>query len=200
MKEKRFCPISSSFPAILGFWGDFWRLWTKLSQTFSLRRYLLLYSKQPSWSHGFNAKIGLKNEPPWAEIFKKMFFNMAHQTKLPANNSFSQIYQLRLGHFSNRFLRWNRVFKTNVLSTMKGTNGVKKIMKILSMNVKNHLKKNKIAGKLDLIGQKGFSFRYQWPLIEWNQVKYFNLFPSVLSHFICVSISWTRPVILLVSH
>ena len=25
LNEKQFCPIGSSFPAILGFWGDFWR-------------------------------------------------------------------------------------------------------------------------------------------------------------------------------
>ena len=25
LNEKRFCPIGSSFPAILGFWGNFWR-------------------------------------------------------------------------------------------------------------------------------------------------------------------------------
>ena len=29
----------------------------------------------------FNAKIGLKHGPPWAEILAKMFLNMAHQTK-----------------------------------------------------------------------------------------------------------------------
>ena len=33
--------------------------------------YLLLYSKRPSRSYGFNAKIGLKNGPLWAEIFEK---------------------------------------------------------------------------------------------------------------------------------
>ena len=32
--EKPFCLISSSFPAISGFWGDFWRLWTKFSYFF----------------------------------------------------------------------------------------------------------------------------------------------------------------------
>ena len=34
LNEKRFCPISSSFPAILGFWGDFWRLWTNCHKLF----------------------------------------------------------------------------------------------------------------------------------------------------------------------
>ena len=32
--------------------------------------------------------------------------------------------------------------------------------------------KPKIAGKLELIGKKGFSFSYLWTLIEWNQFKY----------------------------
>ena len=41
-----------------------------------------------------------------------------------------------------------RVFKTVVLSTIKGTNGVKKFMKILSMNVKNHLKNPKLRKNL----------------------------------------------------
>ena len=36
---------------------------------------------QPSPSHGCNAKIGLKNGPPWAEIFAKILLNMACQTK-----------------------------------------------------------------------------------------------------------------------
>ena len=47
--------------------------------------------------------------------------------------------------------------------------------------------KPKIAEKLNLIGQNGYSFSYMWPLIEWNQVKYpkqhllfFILFPSVM--------------------
>ena len=42
-------------------------------------------------------------------------------------------------------------------------------------------------GKIELIGKKGFSFRYLWPLIEWNQLKYpmhqptfFILFTSVM--------------------
>ena len=94
---------------------------------------LLLYSKRPSQSHGFNAKIGLKNEPLWAEIFTKMFFNMARQTKPPANNVFLKylspgwvIFQtdfcVETGHFS-----YNKRYKRN----------------ILSMNLKNHLKNPK---------------------------------------------------------
>ena len=46
-----------------------------------LKTTLLLYSKRSSWNYGFKAKIHLKNEPPWAEIFSKMCFNMACQTK-----------------------------------------------------------------------------------------------------------------------
>ena len=111
-----------------------------------LHLWLLLYSKRPSWSHGFNAKIGLKNEPPWAEIFTKIFFNMACQTKPPANNGFSQISQPRVVRFSNRFLRWNREIKTVVLSTIKVTNGVKKFMKIFQ-------KSSKIAAKTQNCGK-----------------------------------------------
>ena len=66
---------------------------------------LLLYSKRPSRSHGFNAKNGLIKKPPWGEIFARNYFNIAHQTKPPANNGFSQISQPRVGRFSNRFLR-----------------------------------------------------------------------------------------------
>ena len=54
----------------------------------------------------------------------------------------------------------NHVFRPVVLSVLKGTNEVERIMKILSMNVKNCLKSPEIEGKLDLIMQKGFSFRY----------------------------------------
>ena len=39
----------------------------------------------------FNAKIGLKNGPPRAEIFAKMFLNMARQTKPQPHFGFSQI-------------------------------------------------------------------------------------------------------------
>ena len=111
-----------------------------------LHLWLLLYSKWPSWSHGFNAKIGLKNEPPWAEIFTKIFFDMACQTKPPANNGFSQISQPRVVRFSNRFLRWNREIKTVVLSTIKVTNGAKMFMKIFQ-------KTSKIASKTQNCGK-----------------------------------------------
>ena len=50
----------------------------------------------------------------------------ACQIKPPANTSFFQISQPRLGCFSNTFLHWNCVFKTVVLSTIEGTNRVKK--------------------------------------------------------------------------
>ena len=89
--------------------------------------YLLLYSKRPPWSHGFNAKIGLKNRPPWAEIFTNIFLDMAHQTKPQPNYRFSQISQHKVGCFSNRFLSWNCEIKTVVLSMSRGTNKVKKI-------------------------------------------------------------------------
>ena len=49
-------------------------------------------------------KMFFKKEPPQAYIFAKINLNMARQTKPPANNSISQIYQPRVGHFSNLFL------------------------------------------------------------------------------------------------
>ena len=115
-------------------------------KNFDLKKnvYLLLYSKWPSQSDSFKAKIGLKNEPPGAEIFAKMYFNTAHQTKPPAKNGFSQISQPRVGRFSNRFLRWNREIETVVLSTIKGTNGTKKMLWILSTNLKYRLKNPKL--------------------------------------------------------
>ena len=42
---------------------------------------ILKNSKWPYPSHRFNAKIGLKNRPPWAEIFAKMFLNLARQNQ-----------------------------------------------------------------------------------------------------------------------
>ena len=57
--------------------------------------------------------------------------------------------------------------------------------KVLSMNLKNCLKNPKLKKKRP----DGYSFRYRWTLIEWNQVKYpkqhllfFILFPSVIIH------------------
>ena len=34
LNEKRFCPISSSSHAILGFWGDFWHSWKNFINIF----------------------------------------------------------------------------------------------------------------------------------------------------------------------
>ena len=123
---------------------------------FLLRLYLLLYSKRPSWTHGFNAKIGLKIDPAWAEIFKKKQNWFVVWFGMPCWNTFLQISQPRVVRFSNRFLRWNRVFKTVILSTIKGRNGVKKIMKILSMDVKNHLKNPKLRENWTWLGKKAF--------------------------------------------
>ena len=71
LNEKPFFQISSVFPSILGFWGHFWGSQAKSSDFQKLRLYLLLYSKRPSRSHSFNAKIGLKSGPLWAVIFEK---------------------------------------------------------------------------------------------------------------------------------
>ena len=102
---------------------------------------------RPSGSHDFNAKIGLKNRPPWPEIFAKMLLNMARQTKPQPHFGFSQISRPRAVCFSNRFLHWNRGIETVVLSTMKGTNGVFKKRKILPTSLKNGLKNAKLREK-----------------------------------------------------
>ena len=114
---------------------------------------------------------------------------MAYQTKPPAKNGFSQIFQHRVGRFSNRFFvlkpwDWDGRFEYNNRSK-QSKNDVENFVhkpQILPQ-------KPKIAEKLDLIGQNGYSFSYLWPLIEWNQVKYpkqhllfFILFPSVVIH------------------
>ena len=131
----------------------------------------LLLSKLPSWSHGFNAKIGLKNGPPGAEIFAKKFLNMARQTKPHPHFVFLK-YLVPVVRFSNRFLHWNCGIEMVVLSTIKSTNGVFENWKILPKSIKSCLKNPKLREKLELIRKKGFSFRYLWPLIEHNQLKY----------------------------
>ena len=91
---------------------------------------ILLYSKRPSRCHGFNAKIGLKNGPLWAEIFEKNQNGVAVWFGGPCLKTFLQISRARVVRFSNRFLHWNRGIETVVLSTIKGTNGVFKNPKI----------------------------------------------------------------------
>ena len=105
-----------------------------------------MYSKQPSWTHGFNAKIGLKNDPVWAEIFEKNHYWLAVWFGMPCQKIFLWISRPRVVRFSNRFLRWNREIKTVVLSTIKVTNGVKKFMKIFQ-------KSSKIAAKTQNCGK-----------------------------------------------
>ena len=138
--KSLFFPISSIFPAFLGFWGHFLGSWAKCSDFQKFPLYLLLYPKRPSWSHGFNAKIGLTNGPPWAEKFSKPFFNMARQTKPQPHFVFSQISRPRVARFSNRFLHWNRGIEAVVLSSIRGKNGVLK-------NPKIFLRASKIASK-----------------------------------------------------
>ena len=147
LNEKLFFPISSSFPAISGFCGHFWPSWEKFPDFQKLHLYLLLYLKWPSWSHGLNAKIGLKNGPLWAEIFAKMFLNMACQTKPQPHFVLTQLSRPREVRFSNRFLHWDRGIETVILSTMKGTNAVFKNLKILPRSLKNGLKNPKLQEK-----------------------------------------------------
>ena len=144
LNETPFFPISSGFPAILGFWGHFQGSREKISDFKKLRLYLLLYSKRPPRSHGFNAKIGLKNGPPWAEILAKMFFNMACQTKPWPHFVFSQFSRPKVVRFSSRFLHWNRGIEAVVLSTIRGTNGVFKNQNFFSASLENGLKNPKL--------------------------------------------------------
>ena len=144
LNEKPFFPISSIFHAILGFWGHFWGSRENFSKFQKLRLYLLLYSRRPSWSHGFNAKIRLKNNPSWAEIFEKMQFWLVFWFGTPCWNIFVNI-SAQGGSILNWCLCWNCDIKRVVLSTIKGTNGVKKFMKILSRYIKNHLKTTKLG-------------------------------------------------------
>ena len=137
LNEKPFSLIRYNFSVILGFWG---------SQNFAILKncfYILSHSKQMSWSHGFNAKIGLKNGQPWAKIFAKMFRNMAGRTKPQPHFVFSQITWPRVVRFSNRFLLWNCGIEAVVLSTIKGTTEEKK-NQILYVYLKNWLKNLKL--------------------------------------------------------
>ena len=85
--------------------------------------------------------------------------------------TFWKISQPRVICFLHRFLCWNHEIGTIVLSTIKGTNGVKELWKFCQWMSKID-PKPKIAENPDLIGWKGFSLRYLWPLTELNPVKY----------------------------
>ena len=150
LNEKPFFPIRSNFPAILVFWGHLWGSWKTSSDFLKFRLYHLLYSKRPSPSQG------LKNRPPWAEIFAKIFLNIARQTNPATPFCFFLNISAQGGSFLNLFLHWTRGIKEVVLSTIKGTKGVLKNRKILPASLKNP----KLQGKLELIGKKDFSFRY----------------------------------------
>ena len=80
-KRKAFFPSQLAFSRNFGFLRPFLTLVVKIIRSLKLRLYLLLYSKRTPLSHGLSAKISLKNGPPWAEIFAKMFLNIECQTK-----------------------------------------------------------------------------------------------------------------------
>ena len=144
LNEKPFFPISSSFPAILGFLGHFRGSWQKISDFKKLRLYLLLYPKRPPWSHGFNAKIGLKNGPPWAEIIEKKQNGITVWFGMACLKTFLQVSRPTVVRFSNRFLHWNRGIEAVVLSTIRGTNGVFKNRVFFPTSLKNVLKNPKL--------------------------------------------------------
>ena len=87
LNEKPFCPIRSSFPAILGFCSNFVHFWTKFSQIWLLSLCLLLYTKRPSRS----MQQLVKKKKFWAEIVTKICFNTACQTNPTANTVFSKV-------------------------------------------------------------------------------------------------------------
>ena len=81
---------------------------------------------------------------PMAGKFTKMFFNIARQTKPPANTDFSPIPHPRMGRFQPDFFGKNHVFRAVILSTIKDANLVNNIWKMLSMNDKSRLKSPKL--------------------------------------------------------
>ena len=84
--------------------------------------------KQPSLSRDIEEKTILIRGLVWHAMLKHIFANISAQC----------------GSFFKPIFALNHVFKTIVLSTIKGTNGVKKFIKIMSMNIKNHLKNPKL--------------------------------------------------------
>ena len=66
----------------------------------------------------------------------------------------------RMVHYLNWFLHWNYGIKVVVLSTIKCLNHSFTNRKILPLSLKNGFKP-KITGKLELIREKRFSFRYR---------------------------------------
>ena len=112
LNEKPFHPIRSGFSAILGFGSIFDIHWQNFHNSFTpFVPFIVLKTIVPiSW---FQHKNRCKKQITlgW-DIFQNVF-NMANQTKLPANTVFSQISRPRLGRFSNHVLR------TVILSTIK---------------------------------------------------------------------------------
>ena len=92
----------------------------------------------------------------WRAMLKNIFVNILAQ----GGSFFKPIFALKpwdqdgCFEYNKRYKRSKKVYDNFVHKRQKSP------------------QKPKILGKLELIGQKRFSFRYLWPLIEWNQVKY----------------------------
>ena len=153
--------LCSSLPAILVFWGHFRGSWEKLSYFLNLRWYLLLYSKRPPWSHSFNAKIGLKNGPPWAEIIEKKQNGVAVWFGMPCLKTFLQVSWPTVVCFSNQFLHWDRGIEAVVLSTIRGMNRVFKNRIFFPTSLENGLKTSRfeVSESQTNIGSKKFGVK-----------------------------------------
>ena len=83
------------------FGAFFLGFWAKFSDLFHLRIYLSLFSKWPSRSHSFHAKIGLKNDTPCAEKLlggrlHAMLKSISSNISALGDPFFKQIFELKL--------------------------------------------------------------------------------------------------------
>ena len=76
------------------------------------------YSNQPTWTHGFNAKIGFEKYAPSPKILPKKCPKSAFQTKPAKFDTFWPISRDSVHIIQNRFLHWNREFEPLDLNTM----------------------------------------------------------------------------------
>ena len=142
LKWNFFFPIRYNFPKFWGFFKQFLRFADKI-----LGFVPIIDLKQTPLSHGWNAKIGFKNNPTCADILPKNYNWVEVWFGVPCLNTFLQISRPRVFRFSNQFLHWNRGIKTVVSSIMKGTYGISKNLKMLSPKLKNGLKSIKLWEK-----------------------------------------------------
>ena len=126
--------------------------------------YFLLYLKQPPGLYLKRTTVGrdtcknvLKHAMPNQTVIPFCFFSII---SAQGGLFFKPIFALKPWDQGGRF-GYNKRYKRSFLKS-----------EIFCHEPRKWPKKPKIAGKLELIGKKGFSFRYLWPLIEWNQLIY----------------------------